>query len=1066
MSSKFSVLAILLATAMSVSCGLKLNDEPPVPVGLDFRAGEKAKCLSEVLPLMSHFVEGNSSAPAVEQIWDCFRSALTVYGSFVRGREDERYSARELATFFEMYFLKDIKINDRLLDQVMKLKRVFVGGDDKYLTRDELNKLIAGSQELKIICLKMLPYMKVFSFNWKIGQVQILDNNIRYFDEANLAIQDAAKDLAAMIAKNDKSYAISNFVVLLEEISKLYGTTWPFLESLQKAMPLVYKLKRTLAGGDEEVIAHNEWKRFILLGARGYVQFLRYYYFIKINDQVGTGPEVIYFAKSIDDLFSYLGDMVAEKPNGVFTRGELLEVLLGITQFVPEVRVSDALLYEAMKLKRLFFGGNLDFFTPQDFIRARAKVDTFRSLTEKLLLYLPLYSFSWNSQLGAYPENQRYFKEADGNLVEVFQGLGALIEDSYELNDLKAFATEIEKLYPVEGGGFSFVSAVKKYLPVLVAGKNVLLSDNSSIVGRDQWTPLMTLGGQVLGRWLYYFYFLSADGIDVFHGDGLSSLNSFSAASLKVIDSVLDKKPLNTVSFADIKKLTDAARSTGVLPEKPEAKVVDNLVQTLLSKILIQPQHRISGPAPLGLTREATSVFREEYRIWYEGQKFFEEEVFKGVSPGGTLWGKDILKFFPGSGESSIARNELKVILESPLSRSFDPEGRLVISNQDYPYSLKSTDMLNFSRELSRLVMLSYAGDMSRITKYQGITSAEGSQLYSELKPVLVALNIVDEANTGFPSARFLESNLFTPRANGDDLASFIELTDLVTDITSGIRLDGMIKEKLLSTDPQTGCPIVKTGPTDKDKIEVNCLVNSYAKNLSLVFSSIPNQRDYLAKLPRCRKISENPWLGYPELRAKASAEMRARVTEDNIENYVQACTDSFDTTMVNMLRAVGYKPNDKGTVALGDISLVPHIMQYVEQVIQRFDRNKDGELDTKEGMNSYPIFKKTLSTVSGYSDDKTLKGLLAYFMINGKPPETIWEKAYFYVIFRNQSGSWNIQMDRSKLTAILAYISEAIATKRTKIIGEDPTGETSPNPRKPIQGLGALPEVDQQTIN
>jgi hypothetical protein len=668
-------------------------------------------------------------------------------------------------------------------------------------------------------------------------------------------------------------------------------------------------------------------------------------------------------------------------------------------------------------------------------------------LTEKMMAYLPLYTGDWNSQFGSFASNQRYFREAESSLVEVFKGLGIMIEDSYDLNDLGKIAEEFEKLYPSQGTGSSVTAKIKRYLPLAIAARQVLFSDNQSVVTKEQWSPLLVTGGQFFGKLLFYDYFIAKPGAvagaPLAHGNGLVSLSQLLRESLNILDQIIEKKPRQAILFSDLEKLTDAVNRAKMLPANIDLKTINNLVNVIFVKVLIRPERRLQGDPPLGLTKEATSIIRDEFALWSEAQKFYEDEVFKAVPSGGQVLGADILRLLTAGNQSSVVRNELKAIFESPQSRAVDRQGRLVISSQEYPYTIEAVDTLNFVRLLSRLVVRSYSMDLNRVNTYSGITSAEANLLFSDIRPFIVSMGLISVDDTSFADSRFREANLFTPRGNGDDLASFIELSDLVLDILSGLKLDSMVKAKLSSQDPQVGCPLVHDLAANQDKIKVSCFVDTYRRELDQIFSSMPMQRDYMKSLPRCRKISLMPWITSPALRAKATTDDRAQVGEDNIESYLAACSESFDSMLVSILEAAGYVPEANGIVQISATSLVPHVMQYIETMMQRFDKNRDGVLDKTESMGAYPVLRPILSTVSGYTDDKTLRGLLGWFLINGRPPKTLSDKAYFYLIFRNSEDNWDIHTTQGKLASILGFIGDALANKKTAIIGDDPTGET-----------------------
>ncbi|MFN7453772.1 MAG: hypothetical protein ACK5RO_03840, partial [Pseudobdellovibrionaceae bacterium] len=528
MFSKWAA-STLVILAMSVSltgCHLPFGEDPPPSAPLNNRLGAETECLAEVIPAMKGFMDGSASAKQVGEIWTCFGSAIELFGESTRGRFEDRYTPRELANFFERYYLKQgTSISPELLRQIFLLKQVFVGGSSEAITRKELEKLAAFAVQMRSLSLRLLPYMKLYSLNWKASGFKELNEDIRYFEAANLEIQNAARELGDTFARNRQSYQLENFIILLEEVAKLDSSSWDWLDDLRKAMPLVYKLKKTLAGGTENSIDASEWKRFAVLGVRGYIQYLRYHYFLDQNEQVGAGPELIYFARSIDDLFSYLGDMVGDKPGAILTRAEILEILEALALFVPDLKPNDRFLVEAMKIKQVLFGGSLDNFRKEDFEKARSKVETFRNLTERFLSYADVYGQSWDPEEFSASDALEFFKLADQNLSEFGRRLGRIMETPYDLQDAARFAKELEAFYPpIRQGDKSFQQLAQQFLPVIISTKNIVLSDQGSVIGRTrgEWSDVLKLSAEGYGRYLFVKYFLT--GSSITEGAGLNAL--------------------------------------------------------------------------------------------------------------------------------------------------------------------------------------------------------------------------------------------------------------------------------------------------------------------------------------------------------------------------------------------------------------------------------------------------------------------------------------------------------------------------------------------------------------
>lgn len=1040
--SAFAVLLLAAGALFTQGCSLSTSDQPPALKDQEFKAGDRVNCLSQVLPTLSGFVNGSARPQEVEATWDCFRAALNLYSTYVRGREENRYTARELATFFETYFFANLKINDRLLLEIMHIKQIVVGGDELYLTREELAKLIAFSQDMKVLSLRVLPYMRVYSLNWRVSAVRTLDRDIQYFEDANAVIQETMKDLAAIIAKNKNTYTISNVSVLLDEMSKLYGAHWDIVDQIEKVMPLVQKLKKTLAGGDEFRVAPNEWRRFTLLSARGYIQFLRYYYFIQKNPGSTGAAELVYLARSFDDLFSYLGDMVTEKPQGYLTRTEIYEVLQALSVFLPSVQISEIFVLEVMKLKQVLIGGSLDYFTPQDFLNARSKVEAIRQITEKFLKYVDVYNFVWKPNPATLDDNFKYFREAEANLADLLRALAGLAEAPYDLNDFLIFAEEFEKIVPPKGEEFSFAKALRRYLPVVKTGRQVYFSNTGDIIAKSEWTPFLLYIGQIYAKAIQLRYFVMSPDVSIQNEAGLSMATVFVRESLQTIDKLIDQKPRKVVTFDELENLVAAFQPMEFWPEKFDLETLNGFIKTVLTKFLNDPEKRIKKQFPAGLTKQATTVLLSEYKLWESGQRLLS--ALYQADPNAFISPQAIQKALKAAPKDP-SQPELLSIYLSPQTRAVDSKNRLVISNTGSSYSYNSTVRVNLARMIARLMIRSSAGELKRVQTQPGITKDEANALFQEVKPLAVSLDLLKESNTTFANSRFLESNLFTPRGDGDNLVNFIEATDLVINILSGLKLNQMASDLLKSEDPTVGCPVVQA--KDGERVSINCFTNVYRQHLSDVFLSMPDLAKSMAKMPRCTLISKAPWIAEPTLN---SEQARARLPDygiEDVEGYIQTCNKSFDMMLLNMLKTSGYKTEPKGIVALSDAALVPHIMQYIESIMQRFDHNKDGVLSKNEAMGAYPVFKTVLADVSGFSDDLTLKGLLAWFLIHGKPPEGTWEQIKFFVIFRADEANWKINAEREKLAAILGFIAVSMDQPNISILPEDPSGKTQKTP-------------------
>jgi hypothetical protein len=976
---------ILIAALLS-SCQLPLNEAPPEVQKPEAGLGDGTRCLNNFMPVMKQFIDGNARPDEIRATWDCFGSAISLFQKSTRGSYVDRFTDKELRNFFENYFLaKDAKINDRLLTEIFRIKQLLVGGNIGYVTRDEMNKLILFSRKMGEISVQLVPYMKVFSFNWKPSGFRQLEDDVKYFEKANLEIQSAAKELGAIIAANGLGYEIQNIVVLFEEVAALSGETWPWIEDIREMMPLIQKLKGTLTGGDDGFISHIEWRRVSLLGARGFVQYLRYHYFIEKSSGVGSGTEMVYIARTIDDLFSFLGDMVGEKPEGVLTKSELLDVFARLTAIFPDFVVSEKLLDEFMKIKRLFFGGSLDNWKKIDFDNARSKVDAFRTLTEKFLAYWVVYSLDWDPKELDFEEGQSYLGLAEANISEFGRRLGLIMETDYNLNDILGFAEEWGRLYPGEDPEAEPIkNVVAKFLPLAVNLKNIVLSDEHSTVEKNKWSEFLQASAEVYGRYLNYHYFVSRTENSM-QGEGLRAVDRFVVGTLGLLDKVIQRKPANPmsiISFVELDRVLESATRAQLLPKEVTVGTLKQVMRVIFQKMLIAPERRLMPTPPQGIGLDSTRYIRQEYGLW-SGNQVHIQNLFVNNEDDG-LSKDDLQTRLAGLPENDGVK-EMKMMLDTPVVLSFDPLDRVFLFKIQPNYNRKSMNYANLARALVRLIIRSYAMDLARIRDYSGVSEEEVVRLFAEVKPLVVELGLMHPNEENFPKSRFRDANLFTPRANGNTLMDFKEGTDLALMIWSGLKADGLLFPKL-----DESCRIDKSQKLKSDwTLPITCVLDVYRRETEPAMNNMPEFIQFKNTLNR---------------------------TE-------------FDRVMVNLLKAAGYIPVPSGLAKVGDISLYPHVTQYVETVMQRFDADRDGYMETYEALRAYPVYENILKQVSkDLKDRKMLQGAFTWFLKHGRPPETIVEKIRFLVWCNRDRDSWNVRANRERFAQILGYIGDSLA--------------------------------------
>lgn len=994
---------LLLAGGLT-GCDTKLGEEPPPPDSQEFGG---TQCLTETKPVAKAFVIGEAKTEDLEAAWDCVSGAVEKFKRYVRGNTADRYTAQELATFLEKNFLdpkeKEI-ISPQLQIEFMKLKQIFVGGSRDYLTRGELDKTIALLRNFRTITVKLNPYMKIYSLNWEVAEDANVQSDIRHFEAANAELQDAARALASLIEQNAQGYNLSDFVVLMQEMSLFFGEHWEFPQTINKYMPIVKKVKKALAGGDENSITPSEWRRFSLLGARGYVQFLRYHYFIKSVPETGTGYRLSYLARTVEDVLSVFQDLVAEKPEGVVSRDEVFELLKTLEVVWPEFKTSPNLVFEGMKIKQLFFGGSVDSLTTTDFETARLKVSRIKTLVERFMPYYSIYGREWDPTLYEADEAQKLYMEAHFVLEATVREAGVLFEGAYDLNDLNSLMREVELLYPPEDGEGMSVS-IKRYLPLVIDLKNMVLGGNDSSLRKSNWSILLAFASRLYSNVLYDEYFLQGESLQ--KPVILSYLSVYANQSLNILRDLLLIKKENQFTRVELNKIAKHLIDLEVIPKAINEQSADQLLNVVLNNMLLSPEARLAGQVPNALTFSSIEVARKELQVWLDAEMMFAR-MAEGWKPEEGLTGKDLLAVLKqnqltleASKEPlSAALKELILSVDSPVPLTTDSRGYAVISNKIEPvYTFGSLHNLNRNRAVARLLIRSFATDLNRINKYEGVTLPEVEGAFNNLKAIFIEMGLLDPKSTSFASSRFREANIFVPHSDGNALASQAEVTDLIGMIWSGVSINTELRGELVQK-----CFARDEEVTDNSLVTLSCARAAYKESMADIMSSTPEYVRFM------KTSTADEWAYY----------------------------------MNNIFMAAGYVQNEKRQAKMGDISLTPHVIQYVEMIFARFDRNKDGIISTPESIKAFPAFKGLLLELaedqlkSGKIKEKDLLDVFTFILRYGKPPTTLVEQARFLFKWKGKRDNWDVWADRVQLAQILGYIADQVS-KSAKVIPDIP---------------------------
>ncbi len=999
-------MAAVMASSALFSCDLKIGEEPP-PQNLGQLSG--TGCISGATKSFQKFIVGEAQDSEVASSFDCLNQVIEKFSKYVRGRDETKFDIKELAEFAEIYFIEKNSngqpvnnVSEGLQTELMRMKQLFFGGSLQYVTRPELKDILGVLSKIKVMAIQMNPYMKVYTLNWKISNDRTEDS--KYFEAANEQLQVFAKELSALVISDHKPYEFKDFIELLNHTSTFYNEKWNFIGQINHYLPLIYKVKKIIAGGEEDSIKPGEWKSFLLLGARSYIQYNRYFYFLGKSADTTTSISLGYITRELEDLFSIFEDSIRDKPYrgnpilnrsskvGFISRAELDELLIALSQVWPEFKISNALVDEVMIVKQVLFGGDVDRWSASDFANAKNKIVQLKPLLENFFPYYSIYSLEWNPAVYDDQKAQTYFKQAQDSLSIVMAQLGTILEAPYSLGHLYKLVNEFEKVYPTQVDSTSFDSTLKTYLPLFQNIKNMLFEDQGDEILKSQWPEFLSYNSDLYSFYLNYHYFVRGQSLK--EPMALFAMRFLVESTIEDIEKLIKIKPSHVISERELLALALELQKIDVIPVGIKKDTLNKVISATLHSLLNPPSRRLNGEKPNHFDRVHLNELHNETFIWIETE-FFLRNIFLIQNNEITLSPFDLNQKIEDrladptiSVTLKLGLTELKRVLSSQVPLVIDSEKRLAISGRLIPeFTSDSVSRMNATRAVARLLVRSYgnppkasAGDYERLSKPEAI------QAFTDFKGIASDLKYLAPDNKTFVDSRFLEANIFGPRGNGDNFLSFLELSDILNMILSGTKLDSMMRPSLL-----TSCLPKDTVPENSTAVDYDCVYKSFSSEFPVNFTSVPDFLNFL----------------------KAN---------DSCENEI---------AFFNLIKAAGYKPNAKKKIKLEDISLIPHVVQYLEMTFSRFDANHDQKLDRFEAEKAFPVFQPLFKDLAkdyikkGLLSEKDLFPLFTFVLKNGKIPDGLGDFVKFYIWKKTAPHNRIFFSDRNKLASILGVVAD-----------------------------------------
>lgn len=994
----------LLAFAL-IGCGLKLGEENKPA---ELAEVKTAQCLNKAIAEMKVFFRGDATDEQVETSVLCLQNVFVAFKENIRGESKDVYTAKEITTFVELNFLKDgdSKFTDSFLTELMFFKVALFGGNEDFIHKNEINLIVNFLARFKSDLVHLNPYMKVLTGNWK-GHLVTLDETAkeRHFSAAKIQFSSFIKKLSLEFADGHREYKIDHLLNFLIEVLKFSKSDVSAIKTVQKAGPFLKKFKYYLIGGSDG-LKEDDWQKLGLTMNEAYFQTLRFEYFLKDLDSNQLEKKWSVYEKVATDLTGLIENLLQTRRTQQLTNHEIFELLQPLKEFLPQVDISEELLDQLGDVKIMILGhspAGRKGWSRSDFAALQTKIPLiFKNvviLLETIDYLSPNKSISFRRQT-----NYLEFEKAEIKILAAISSLSDLIEKPYDLESGRLLVKNLAN-GPLKNN-IKLPENFDSLFNVAVAAKKVLTGNSGTILSTADVKLVMNVGIRAYLNYLEYDLFS-----DPFNFNSVPFMQSLERLWPKMkitLATELNLKSEHVLKTSDLTQLILVLQDEKILKTKISAVSLDAVFNALWSHILNSPEERLQSIIRQGFDLISLAQISQEVEIWVGLQKNVLQIFEKSPA-----WAKheilpelDARILSENSALTKLGLIEVRNFVSQQIAMNFNTQGFLeILSSPNGLYHEADLTKANLARALSRVIIRSYAKDLLRVNTLGGVLLPEIQVAYDQFKPLAVDLEIVEPSNSSFVSSRFLESNLFLAVSDGNNIADFSELQNLVLHLLSGVERAAEIKKDFFPLCLLSGNQII----TSRTVVSEDCILDKYALN-EKAFSGLPQ------------------FLG-----------MRTEFTASELRDYY-----------LNLLKAAGHIPNDKKTVVLSYADLFPHVVQYIEMVFSRHDTNRDNRLQKDEALAAFPVFKDLLKDlVKAYKQikEEDLPGVFVYILKFGRPPKktNIGELLQFVAFIKDKDQKqWDINSSRLDLGKIFNYISESTKPMPPAVASGDSSVATS----------------------
>lgn len=970
-----------------LGCGIQVGEKPKEIEATELGV---AKCLDNSMDDLEDFFKGRVPANSrVNLAVQCLSDTVKTFIDTVNGKEKDKYTASEFLYFINKNLIKgnSNKVSDELFIEIMNLKVALLGGNTEIVTKSELSKIRSILSYLRPSLIKINPYMPIVIKKEGVFDGLSEEEKEKKFSEAQVVVDEVLSEIFSQFSKENHKYNVHSVINLIKEVMMFSDATAESVADVELYRDLAVAIKKEMIGDPDEFITQNDWRHVSKAVGSVLCLISRHYYFIK---SVATPNDDSYvkvarykgFATDIaEGVYRVLlsqnhrtmsVEQVKAVANGAFIAAEL------------DAELDSVAVHDATFIKNALTvqpdGADLGQWTEDDFLQLSHKIGPLLvNLADVLRLFGQMKEDpSWKTDVVLFEKYEKQLPQYANNLTQLFEG-------GYDIRYVKSLLESIERSRLISN--FEFPKDYDKYVQVAIAAKEAITGVDGSGLNPQDLKNILGLASKGYFHYLEYKHYL-----DIYLFEHPSFSQALDKLLPKVKSTLLESLKLNVNQFISGRSLLNVYLVyCGEFDKKPIASEnsLKSLVQTLLDYVLIKPEYRLMGKKLPGVNKEALDNLFDSVQLFTRSNiliaPLFSQQA--ALSRNLVLFKiQDLLNKSNNTNDKFLYSQILKAVSGDVSLTHQDGLFKIFDKNQEI-YQYADLHKSNLVRTIGYILIRSTSLNPEHAVKGDFIKIDDLQIVYNLLESTLLEMDVVSPLVDNFLGRRFLEANLFVSRADGDDMASLMEIHDIVLHIMSGTSRAKSLRDNVV-----------------QDCISPNQLpFNRFTEvKLACLLDVIYRYNDGFEYLPEYISLKSNP-------------------DAKKVKEYY-----------LSLLKAAGYVPNDKNIIIVDDMDNYAHIVQYIEMMYARFDIDRNRELTKNEALMAFPVFRNLIADVISKIDggDKIKEdqypGVFIYFLKNGKAPETALEKIGFLTFISNEKKWESLHATRYDVGKVFNYIAES----------------------------------------